>query len=101
MYKILGVFVCIGTPLPVANLLTADNNVARKPPTISYMWALANIQKQTMRHSKTIPTLIFILISSLSFGQDFIKKHKTDKISLTEISDSIKIGFETDSAIIY
>lgn len=31
MYKILGVYVCIGTPLPVANLLTADNNDARKP----------------------------------------------------------------------
>ena len=54
-----------------------------------------------MRHSKTTLTLIFILINSISFGQDFIKKHKTDKISLTEISDSIKIGFETDSAIIY
>jgi hypothetical protein len=54
-----------------------------------------------MRHLNTIITLIFILISSLSFGQDFIKKHKTDKITLTEIKDSIKIGFETDSAIIY
>jgi len=40
MYKILGVYVCIGTPLPVENILTADNNDARKPPTISYMWAL-------------------------------------------------------------
>ncbi len=54
-----------------------------------------------MSHSKAILILIFILISSLSTGKDFIKKHKTDKITLVEISDSIKIGFETDSAIIY
>jgi hypothetical protein len=45
--------------------------------------------------------MIFILVSSLSFGQDFIKKHKTDKITLTEITDSIKVGYETDSAIIF
>lgn len=31
MYKILGVYVCIGTPLPVANLLTADSEDARNP----------------------------------------------------------------------
>ncbi len=47
MYKILGVYVCIGTPLPVANLLTADNNDARKPPTISYMWALTPNPEKT------------------------------------------------------
>jgi len=40
MYKILGVFVFSVNPFPVANILTADNNDARKPPTISYMWAL-------------------------------------------------------------
>jgi len=40
MYKILGVYVFSVNPFPVANLLTADNNDARKPPTISYMWAL-------------------------------------------------------------
>ena len=54
-----------------------------------------------MRHSNNILTLILILISSLSFGQDFIKTHKTDKINLKEIKDSIKVGYETDSAIIY
>jgi hypothetical protein len=43
MYKILGVYVFSVNPFPVANILTADNNVARKPPTISYMWALAVI----------------------------------------------------------
>jgi hypothetical protein len=41
MYKILGVYVFNVYPFPVANILTADNNDARKPPTISYMWALA------------------------------------------------------------
>ena len=30
-------------PLHVASSLTAENNEARKPPTISYMWALAAI----------------------------------------------------------
>ena len=43
MYKILGVYVFNVYPFPVANILTADNNDARKPPTISYMWALAAI----------------------------------------------------------
>jgi hypothetical protein len=33
MYKTMGVYVFIVTPLPVANLLTADNNDARKPPS--------------------------------------------------------------------
>ena len=40
MYKILGVYVLSESPFRVASFLTADNNVARKPPTISYMWAL-------------------------------------------------------------
>ena len=31
------------TPLHVASSLTADNNEARKPPTISYMCSLAKI----------------------------------------------------------
>jgi hypothetical protein len=43
MYKILGVYVFNVYPFPVANILTADNNDARKPPTISYMWALPPI----------------------------------------------------------
>jgi len=47
MYKTMGVYVLIATPLPVANFLTADNNDARKPPTISYMWVLAVIKKTT------------------------------------------------------
>ncbi len=54
-----------------------------------------------MRSSNRILTVILILICSLSFGQELIKKHKSDKINLTDIKDSIKIGFETDSAIIY
>jgi len=33
MYKTMGIYVFIVTPLPVANLLTADNNDARKPPS--------------------------------------------------------------------
>ena len=40
MYKILGVYVFSVTPFPAVSSLTADNNDARKPPTISYMWAL-------------------------------------------------------------
>jgi hypothetical protein len=54
-----------------------------------------------MKHSNIILTLIIFLICSTSFGQDFIKKHKTKKISLTSVTDSIKIGYETDSAIVY
>ena len=45
MYKILGVYVFNVNPSPVANILTAENNEARKPPTISYMWALPTILK--------------------------------------------------------
>lgn len=33
----------LATPFHVASSLTADNNDARKPPTISYMWALVGI----------------------------------------------------------
>src|SRR5690554_12273 len=47
MYKILGVYVFSVTSLPVANLLTADNNEPRKPPTISYMWTLGHMLKKT------------------------------------------------------
>jgi hypothetical protein len=35
---------------PVANILTAENNVARKPPTISYMWALWLITEKQTQH---------------------------------------------------
>jgi len=52
MYKILGVYVFSVTPLPVANILTADHNDARKPPTISYMWALWVIQKRNQHAYK-------------------------------------------------
>ena len=48
MYKILGVYVFSVNPFPVANILTADNNDARKPPTISYMWALAVIKTKRL-----------------------------------------------------
>ena len=33
MYKTMGVYVCSVNPFPVANILTADNNDARKPPS--------------------------------------------------------------------
>jgi len=56
MYKILGVYVFSVNPFPVANILTADNNDARKPPTISYMWALPpsvkNRRQQTICYYK-------------------------------------------------
>ncbi|WP_289056198.1 hypothetical protein [Carboxylicivirga marina] len=54
-----------------------------------------------MKHSSIIFTLFIFLICSNSFGQDFIKKHKSKKVSLASITDSIKIGYETDSAIVY
>lgn len=55
------------TPLHVASSLTADNNGAHKPPTISYMWALAfmQIEKRDLLGKKSIKNakpdcLIFI-----------------------------------------
>lgn len=54
-----------------------------------------------MKHLITILTLTLFLNCSTSFGQDFIKKHKTKKLNLTSLTDSIKIGYETDSAIVY
>jgi hypothetical protein len=54
-----------------------------------------------MKRSNIILIVIFFLVCSTLFGQDFIKKHKTEKISLSSITDSIKIGYETDSAIVY
>ena len=50
MYKILGVYVLSESPFRVASFLTADNNVARKPPTISYMWALPPMLKKRKLH---------------------------------------------------
>ena len=49
MYKILGVYVLSESPFRVASFLTADNNVARKPPTISYMWALCASKVKRLR----------------------------------------------------
>ena len=43
------------TPLHVASSLTADNNEARKPPTISYMCSLAATienSSQARNHNK-------------------------------------------------
>jgi hypothetical protein len=49
MYKTMGVYVFSVSPIPVANLLTEDNNDAIKPPIISYMWALCAIVAETIK----------------------------------------------------
>ena len=45
------------TSFPVAGFLTAENNYARKPPTISYMWAMiCNTLRFTVVVLRTFPT---------------------------------------------
>ena len=44
---------------------------------------------------------LLILSSCSSLSKGFVVRHKTKKINLTGINDSIKIGYETDSAVIY
>jgi hypothetical protein len=47
--KYWGVMCVYATPFYVANILTSDNYDARKPPTISYMWALTPNPEKTFR----------------------------------------------------
>jgi hypothetical protein len=47
MYKTMGVYVFIVTPLPVANLLTADNNDALKPPSFYTCGRCRKTQEKT------------------------------------------------------
>ena len=44
---------------------------------------------------------IMILGSCSIINRGFIVRHKTKKINLKGIEDSVKIGYETDSAIVY
>ncbi len=64
MYKTMGVYVFIVTPLPVANLLTADNNDACKPPSFYTCGRYGAFNKtKNMRN-----ILIALLSASLLIG---------------------------------
>lgn len=64
-----------------------------------------NVSKHIKNMKSTIAIYLFILMVTTScstVNKGFIAKHKKKKIHLTEFSEpTIKIGYETDSAIIY
>lgn len=62
----------LATQFRLASFLTADNNEARKPPTILYMWALWAIKKtwtsQLYNSTETSFEKYLLIKSSLDNG---------------------------------